>query len=175
MSRSTPLLPLILLIIALLGFASAGGFFYAYSSSVMVGLDASPPAAAIEAMQGINREVRNFWFAISFFGAPVYGAVTAVVCFIFKFQRAALMILIATLIYLGGTFAITVVFHLPLNEELASVPINQTPDQLAIIWQSYSVEWTFWNTIRAVAALISTVFVAIAMMIMGKKSVAIPK
>ena len=36
------------------------GFFYAYTSSVMRGLDAIPAAHAIVAMQGINATVRNW-------------------------------------------------------------------------------------------------------------------
>ncbi len=168
MSRTIPVLPLTILLIALLGFGSAGGFFYAYSSSVMVGLDASPAAAAIEAMQGINREVRNFWFAISFFGAPIYGAIATVICFLYGLRRVALIVLLATLIYLGGTFAVTVVIHLPLNEALADVSTSQAPDQLVSIWEAYSMKWTPWNTARAVAALASTGFVAMAFVILGQ-------
>ena len=52
------------------------GFFYAYTSSVMRGLDAVPAAHAIVAMQGINATVRNWMFAPAFFGTPVAAVAT---------------------------------------------------------------------------------------------------
>jgi uncharacterized membrane protein len=51
--------------------AAIAGFFYACQVSVIWGLDAVAPRVAIRAMQGINAEVRNFWFAPTFFGSLV--------------------------------------------------------------------------------------------------------
>jgi uncharacterized membrane protein len=41
--------------IAALGAATFGGVLFAFSTFVMPGLDASPPAAAVSTMQQINR------------------------------------------------------------------------------------------------------------------------
>src|SRR3712207_1148289 len=47
------------------------GFFYAYASSVTLGLALLPDEQYIEAMQAINATVRNGVFAFGFFGAVV--------------------------------------------------------------------------------------------------------
>jgi uncharacterized membrane protein len=59
------------LMVTIILMAAVAGFFYAYQVSVIWGLDAVEPRVAIRAMQGINAEVRNFWFAPSFFGSLV--------------------------------------------------------------------------------------------------------
>ncbi|EFG2885686.1 hypothetical protein BO068_004877, partial [Escherichia coli] len=63
--------------LALILCGAIAGFFYAYSSSVMRGLDATDPRAAIAAMQGINATVRNAFFAPAFFGTPVACLISA--------------------------------------------------------------------------------------------------
>src|SRR4028119_1583110 len=65
------------------------GFFYAYTSSVMRGLDAIPAAHAIVAMQGINATVRNWIFAPAFFGTPVAAVVTGTLLVWLRPERGA--------------------------------------------------------------------------------------
>jgi len=64
------------MVLTLILTGAIAGFFYAYTSSVMRGLDAIPAAHAIVAMQGINATVRNWVFAPAFFGTPVAAVVT---------------------------------------------------------------------------------------------------
>jgi uncharacterized membrane protein len=49
--------------------ALIAGFFYAYGSSVLPGLDELPRGDAVRSMQAINGRVRNWMFAPSFFGS----------------------------------------------------------------------------------------------------------
>lgn len=72
--RASPLasaLSFLFAAIALLLCGAIFGFFYAYSVSVMWGLDSADPRSAIAAMRGINRVVRNAAFAPAFFGTPL--------------------------------------------------------------------------------------------------------
>jgi uncharacterized membrane protein len=59
----------ILATLAFMTSAIMAGFFFAYSISVMWGLDAAMPASAIDGMQGINTVIQNPWFFPNFFGA----------------------------------------------------------------------------------------------------------
>lgn len=146
------IITLIALFIALLAFAAMGGFFYTYSISVMRGLDAADPQASVNAMQAINREVTNGWFAAAFFGAPIYGTLTGLACLIVGQRRSALFCILAVLIYMGGTFAVTVAYHLPLNDGLAQIT---TAKEWLPVWQNYTGPWTGWNHVRTIAALLS--------------------
>ena len=78
------LLSRILLLAATLAMTLIAGFFYAYGSSVLVGLDALAPAEAVKAMQAINARVRNWMFAPSFFCAL---GLTALAAITFAFVR----------------------------------------------------------------------------------------
>ncbi|MEM9734654.1 MAG: anthrone oxygenase family protein [Pseudomonadota bacterium] len=155
-------LALLALAITVLAFAAAAGFFYAYSISVMVGLDAAPAKAAIEAMQGINREVTNVWFALSFFGAPLYALIALLLCLLTKNRAAAAWVFMAFAIYMSGTFGVTVSQNVPRNEALALVNATDTSADLETIWTTYSSQWTAWNHIRTLSSLAAVLFTALA-------------
>ena len=60
------------LLLGLLASALMAGFFYAYSVSVMRGLDATEPLAAALAMRNINALIRTPVFFFGFFGALAF-------------------------------------------------------------------------------------------------------
>lgn len=124
------------------------GFFYAFYCSVMWGLDASPPDAAIAAMQGINREVRNAAFFPAFFLPPVFLAAGAILSWTLKNRSGGLAFGLAALVYLGGGLILTMAVNVPMNEAFAlvSIPANEAEAQL--IWNAYSQPWQFWNAVR---------------------------
>lgn len=128
------------------------GFFYAYSNSVMWGLGDAPATAAIEAMQGINRMVRNPVFAAAFFGAPL--ATTVAAAFIWRRAGAGsgLVAVLALALCLAAV-GITAVVNVPLNEALAA--IDPATVDAASVWSDYAERWTFWNHVRFAAALAS--------------------
>jgi uncharacterized membrane protein len=128
------------------------GFFYAYSNSVMWGLDDTAPEAAIAAMQGINRVVRNPLFAASFFGAPL--ATTVAAAFLWRRAGAAAgLVAVLALALCLLAVGITAVVNVPMNEALAALdPAAVDPAQA---WSDYSERWTFWNHVRFAASLLA--------------------
>ena len=126
------------------------GFFYAYTSSVTRGLALLPDERYIGAMQAINATVRNGVFAFSFFGAVAF-LVLAVVVHAPRFRtwRFALISL-AFLLYVGGGFALTLGVNVPMNEELATVSSNSSPEVLERAREAYEGPWNFWNGVRTV-------------------------
>lgn len=134
------------------------GFFYAYSNSVMWGLDGSAPAAAIDAMQGINRTVRNPLFAVSFFGAPV--ATTVAAAFLWRRDGAGLgLAAVLALAFCLASVGVTAVVNVPMNEALAGIDVA-TADAPAV-WADYAERWTFWNHVRFGAALAAFALMAL--------------
>jgi uncharacterized membrane protein len=142
---------LLLLVLTLLASALAAGFFYTYQWSAMPGLDAANPQAAIPVMQGINRVVRNAVFAFSFFGTLGFGLLTTIVLFAQGPRDAAWCALAGTLLYGVGTFAVTFMFNVPLNEQLAAV--TPTAETAADTWRDYYAPWMRWNLLRALCAI----------------------
>lgn len=99
MDRIKSSLALLLLGATLLLAGAIAGFFYAYSVSVMRGLDAATPQQAIGAMQGINATIRNAWFAPAFFGTPILAAASGILLLRLKLRGAATAMSAAALAY----------------------------------------------------------------------------
>lgn len=159
---------LLLAAIALVLSGAIAGFFYAYSSSVMRGLDAAPPAAAIAAMQGINAEVRNAVFAPAFFGAPIACALAALVLLATRRRGACFAMALAALIYLGGALLPTFAVNVPMNEALTLIEIPADPQAAERLWSDYSLPWTWWNHLRAAMSFVSLLCVGWAIYLMRK-------
>jgi uncharacterized membrane protein len=125
------------------------GFFYAYACSVTLGLALLPDEQYIEAMQAINATVRNEVFAFSFFGAVV-SLLSALAVHVSQLRsRRFLLIALATVLYIGGSFMVTFLVNVPMNEELARVG-EVGPATLAHIRAEYEGPWNFWNGVRTV-------------------------
>ena len=142
--------------LALLSLIFAGamfGFFFAWVSSTMWGLDTADPNTAIAAMQAMNASVRNWVFAPAFFGTPVLLIITALAAIKLRNQRrTAVCFGLASLLYVLGAMLPTFSANVPLNEMLAQVetPLEFAKAQEA--WLTYSEPWQFWNTIRTLVA-----------------------
>ena len=143
------------------------GFFYAYSVSVMRGLDAVTPQSAIIAMQGINATVRNAMFAPAFFGTPVAAIAAGAVFLILGRKRAGLAMLAAAAIYIVGAFVPTFAVNVPMNNELAGVNLS-TASQPDKIWTEYSDPWTWWNSLRTAFSALSLILVGFAIFFAGR-------
>ena len=144
------------------------GFFYAYSMSVMWALDAVDPKAAIASMQSINIIVRNAIFFPAFFGTPMVALVAAGLWWKQGAGQVALLLALAAIIYLAGTFLVTIVANVPMNEALAIATIPADPEQARTLWQNYSGPWTLWNHVRTVASFISLLLVGWALYAAGR-------
>ena len=142
----------VLTLCAALGCGLMAGVFFAFSTFVMRALARLQPAQGIEAMQSINRTVINPWFLGVFLG-------TAAVCILlagaalWRWQQpGAVYLLAGSLLYLIGTVLVTMVFNVPMNDDLESV--EPASNDAAGQWASYLARWTAWNHVRTTAALL---------------------
>ena len=126
------------------------GFFYAYSASVMRGLDYVEPTVAIPAMQGINATVRNAVFAPAFFGTPIALFLSGLLAFAVRRRASAGLFLMAAIVYVGGAFLPTLFVNVPMNEALAAITPPSDPLEAERIWRDYSGPWQVWNHVRSV-------------------------
>ena len=137
------------------------GTFFAFSVFVMSALARLPSAQGIAAMQSINITVLNPVFMSVFMGTAASCLVVAVSSCVKWQQPGAFWLLIGSLLYLLGTFGVTIAFNVPLNDALASAKPNSVEG--AHLWASYLSVWTMWNHVRTLAALGATASFVLAL------------
>jgi uncharacterized membrane protein len=119
-----------------------------------------PSAEGIAAMQSINIAIINPAFLAVFFGTAVVSALLIVVSLVRWYDSASVYLILGGLLYLVGSFLVTIVFNVPKNNALASAS-PASPDSTSL-WQNYLDKWTAWNHVRTVAAV-----AAMAMLVIG--------
>ena len=152
-------LPLILL--ATIGSGLTGGIFYAFSTFVMQALAKQPSAQGIATMQAINITVINPWFMLAFF-APAVAGILLSISLLFQWQQSVgVYWLTGSLLYLIGTIGVTIFGNVPLNNALANVKSDSVEGKE--LWTKYLTDWTFWNHVRTIAALLAATLYALAL------------
>ncbi len=150
---------------ALLGSALVGGIFFAFSSFVMKALARLPSAEGIAAMQSINVVVLNPSFLGVFIGTAVL-SVGAIGLALAGWDRpSAVFFLGGAILYLVGTFLVTGLGNVPLNDQLAAV--SATDPAARDIWVHYLDRWTLWNHVRTAAAMAAALLYTLGLMRSG--------
>ena len=124
------------------------GVFYAYAVSVNLGLAEMTDASYVATMNEINEKIQNPLFFLSFFGAAVFLAAALVAHFSRRRSGRYRLIMLACVLYVGGSFLVTVLANVPLNEELARVATHAPAGELARARAAYEEPWGFWNNVR---------------------------
>lgn len=145
------------------------GLFYAFSVSVMPGLNAIEAEHAIRGMQSINRKILNPVFLATFTLAPVAAAVTGGLLLWHGQTWAAVIIFLAAAAYVLGAIIPTAVVNVPMNEALDAANVPTDPNEAAKLWTDYSGRWTRWNTLRAAFSSLSLLLVGLAVFAWGRE------
>ena len=120
------------------------------------------PAQGIAAMQSINVVVINPLFMGGFMGTAAVSAVLGVTSLVRWGESEAAYALAGSLLYVIGTFGVTIAFNVPRNNALAAVDPNS--DDGARVWTRYLRSWTAWNHVRTVAAFTAAAALTIALL-----------
>jgi uncharacterized membrane protein len=144
-----------------LGCGLMAGVFFAFSTFVMNALARLQPKQGLTAMQSINIAAINPLFMGIFLG-------TAATCIFIAgsslsnwYQPKSAYLLIGSLFYLVGAFGVTILCNVPLNDALAIADSDSTNG--ASLWASYLTNWTMWNHIRTISALLAAAAITIAL------------
>lgn len=143
-----------IIIMALIGSALVAGIFFAFSSFIMKALARLPSREGMAAMQSINIVVINPAFMAVFMGTTVLSLVLVILALWQWEMHAAPYFLIGGLLYVIGTFLVTGMGNVPLNNQLAALDVNDP--RADAVWQHYLDKWTRLNTIRTVCAAAAT-------------------
>jgi uncharacterized membrane protein len=120
MAAADPLL-FALTLAAALGCGLMAGLFFAFSVAVMKALGRLPSAEGIGAMQSINVAIINPLFLAVFFGTAAAWVLVMIASLLRWHDPDTVYLLIGGVLYLVGTFLVTLVFNVPKNNALASV------------------------------------------------------
>jgi uncharacterized membrane protein len=151
----------VLKLLSALGCGLVAGVFFAFSTFVMNALARLQPKEGMTAMQSINITAINPLFMGIFLGTAVTCIFIVGASLLNWYQPKSAYLLIGSLFYLVGAFGITILFNVPLNEALAIAD----PDSAigASLWANYLINWTIWNHVRTISALLASAAITIAL------------
>ncbi|MEO1162046.1 MAG: anthrone oxygenase family protein, partial [Pseudomonadota bacterium] len=102
------------------------GVFLAFSDFVMKSLAAASPAGGIEAMQLINRKVYGSIFLLLLVAMLGVAAALALYASVYVTGPAFYWIICGSVLYAVGVFVVTVVFNVPMNQQLDAMDHEST-------------------------------------------------
>ncbi|MCT9000232.1 anthrone oxygenase family protein [Chelativorans intermedius] len=151
-----------LLWVSAIGCGLIAGLYFAFSTFIMTALDRIGHAQGAAAMNSINSTILGSLFMPLFFGTTIASAVLAVLALFRWSEPGAAAMLAGGLIYVVGMFICTVVYNVPLNNELARAGTGS-----AEVWTRYLKDWTFWNHVRTIASKAAMVSFIAAIAVRG--------
>lgn len=140
-----------LVVLAILGAATVGGVFFAFSTFVMGALAQLPAAQGVAAMQRINVVVLNPLFLGTFAGTAVLQVLAGVLAVLAWVPVRSPWLVAGAVLYGVGSFGVTMAANVPRNERLKA--LSPESRAAAEYWLVYVREWTRWNHVRTGASL----------------------
>lgn len=132
----------------------SAGLFYAWAVSVIPGTKRIPDHTYLATMQSINRAILNPAFFLIFLGS--LGLLGVSTLQHFQEGRTFWILLAATLTYLVGTFGVTALGNVPLNNSLDVLELSELGIELmGRTRQEYELKWNRLHLIRTVFAVLS--------------------
>ena len=151
----------VLTLLAVLGCGMMAGVFFAFSAFVMKALARLPAEQGITAMQAINVAAVTFAFMAALFGTALACGALALWALFAWDERFAPYLLVGSALYLVGTILLTIVYHVPRNETLATMEPRGADAES--YWRRYLSGWAAWNHVRAAASLAAAATLAVAL------------
>lgn len=143
-----------------LGSGLVAGTFFVFSVAIMDAFRRLPASEGMAAMQSINVVIQNPMFLGVFIGTALLSVAASVLAMLNWNTPAAKLILAGALLYFFGSFVVTIVFNVPLNNALDAA--SRTTAEGHAVWTRYLSNWTFWNHVRTFAS-----FGAMLLLIVG--------
>ena len=134
----------------------SAGLFYAWEVSVIPGTQRVSSSSYLEVMQQINRAIFNPGFFTSFVGSLLFLVLSSYLQYREAVSATFWLLLAATITYLLGTFGVTALGNVPLNNTLDTVnPEGLLPAQLEEIRLNYERRWNKLHFIRTIFSMLS--------------------
>ena len=156
------------LIFSILSSSLVGGFIFTYAIVVMPGLSGLNDKDFLRAFQVTDAEIQNnqLLFMFTWLGSIVAMLTTILVSLVSVGLSETWLILIIAAAYFLGVQGITVAIHIPLNNHIHNVKIEELNDgTLADERLKFETKWNFFNYIRTSIAISVSVLLLILLTI----------
>ncbi len=148
------------ILLAALGSGLIAGVFFAFSTFVTQALARLPAREGIAAMQSINIVVVRSGFLAVFLATAVACIALIGMAFARWQSPESMFLLVGGVLYLLGSFLVTVVCNVPLNNSLATLEPSRPAS--ANEWTRYVARWMRWNHVRTAASLLAMLAFVVA-------------
>ena len=158
----------ILLIFSILSCSLVGGFIFTYAVVVMPGLSKLNDKDFLRAFQVTDAVIQNKQplFMSTWIGSIIAMLTTIIVSLVSVRLPETWLILMIGVAYLLGVQGITVAIHIPLNNHIQKVKIEELNDEtLANERLKFETRWNFFNYIRTSVAISVSVLMLILLTI----------
>ena len=144
------------LIFSILSCSLVGGFIFTYAIVVMPGLSNLKDKDFLRAFQVTDAVIQNNQplFMFTWIGSIVAVLTTILVSLVSVGLSETWLIVLIGVAYLSGVQGITVAIHIPLNNHIQKVKIEELNDKtLANERFKFETKWNFFNNIRTGIAI----------------------
>ena len=140
----------------------SAGLFFAWSISVIPGIQKVVDSTYLETMQSINRAILNPAFYVIFFGSVIFLSIGSI--YEFNTNKNIFWLMLASSIfYLVGTVGVTVLGNVPLNDQLEVLNLGEmASNKISTFRELYETNWNRLHLIRTVFAVASFLLSALA-------------
>jgi uncharacterized membrane protein len=160
----------IILVLAGILTALVTGLYFGYSVSVNGGLHRLNDSEYVKAMQSINVAIQNPIFFVSFIG-PLLLLPLATFLKGDTNSMQFTLLLASSVLYIAGSFGLTMVGNVPLNQRLARFDVtNASGNEIAQARAGFEKPWNRFHTIRTLASIAATVLLFIACLLDNKNN-----
>jgi uncharacterized membrane protein len=138
------------------------GLYFGYSVSVNWGLHRLNDSEYVKAMQSINTAIQNPIFFVSFIGPLL---LLPLATFLQRDTNSIqfALLLASSVLYIAGSFGLTMVGNVPLNQRLARFDAAKASDnEIAEARVEFERPWNRMHTIRTLASITATVLIFVA-------------
>jgi uncharacterized membrane protein len=149
-----------LTVAAAIGVSITAGVYFAFSTFVMVALRRLSNSQAISAMNSINKAAPNPLFMLALFGTAIVCVLLMVSGLQHRDNPAAMWQIVGAALYLVSV-VITVIYHIPHNDQLMRVDPNGAG--AGTTWTHFYSGWLAWNHVRTLASVGGTVSLILAL------------
>ncbi len=129
------------------------GVFLSFSDFTMRSLRLATPQAGSQSMQILNREVFRTIFIVLLVGMAPIALAIAAFAFLWPPMAGATLLIVGSLSYILGVFAVTIFGNVPMNERLAAMPDGS--DAAQNYWPAYYKGWTRFNHARTLFSFLA--------------------
>jgi uncharacterized membrane protein len=130
------------------------GLFFCFSTAINPGFAHLDANHYVAATQMINQYIQNPVFFLVFMGAVIILPLAAYAHKQEPTGRRFKLLLIASALYIVGTFGVTMGGNVPINDKFAAIDLATAPaEQVAKTRDDLVKTWNAWHNVRTVAAI----------------------